>query len=68
MVACIHVGNRAGDIAGEVADEPGSYRAYIFDGDETPLRRTFASLVDEVVKMITPTALSYGKASARPIT
>jgi hypothetical protein len=46
MVAGIHVRGSAGDIPGEIADEPHGDCANILDRDETPHRRSGASLVN----------------------
>jgi hypothetical protein len=52
MIPSIDVLDIAGDVARVVADETHGHRAHILDGDEPPLRRSRASLVDQCVEMV----------------
>lgn len=52
MISSVDVGDATGDIAREIADETHGDPADVLDGDEPPLGRSRAGLVDQLVEVI----------------
>jgi hypothetical protein len=54
MISGIDIRGGAGDISGEIADQPYGDRANILNGDEPPHRRPHASFVHQLVEVLDP--------------